>query len=85
MPSPLAVNSAYFNCSICTFKCGKETDFQIHVENTHLKDLFKFPCQNCGLHTKGPKYLTEHKKQCQVIKKNIKGSKSSKNGRAMFS
>ena len=78
MPSLLAANSAYFNCSICTFKCGKETDFQIHVENTHLKDLFKFPCQNCGLQTKGPKYLTEHKKQCQVIKKNIKGSKSIK-------
>ena len=78
MPSLLADNSASFNCSICTFKCGKETDFQIHVENTHLKDLFKFPCQNCGLHTKGPKYLTEHEKQCQVIKKNIKGSKSIK-------
>ena len=69
MPSKSVENSVSFNCSICTFKCDNETDFKKHIENTHLKDLFKFPCHNCGLNTKGPKSLREHQRQCQI--KNI--------------
>ena len=54
-----------FNCTLCYFKCQDEPIFKGHIEDKHLKNLFKFVCSYCQTSHKGPKYLRECEKNCK--------------------
>lgn len=62
--------SFYFECALCDFSCCKDIELKDHVEKSHLKDLFKFPCEFCGFEAKGPKYLRQHKSENHPNKEN---------------
>ena len=68
-----------FNCTLCYFKCQDEPSFKNHIEDKHLKNLFKFVCSYCQTSHKGPKYLRE----CQVNCKKQESVKVVSSGNSM--